>query len=483
MPVIPKINGVEYSNYFMKVHCDRNLENQDADRATILLANPYSRLTGQISRGDIVRMEVQNEVRSCPKSSSKKNYVMFTGCVYSIQDGPKEIEIVATCRITSLSKNVPDGFQAPAGATIAEDVQLIINKYNEIAADWEQVIVAEIWQCEIKKDQLVRDLNTTFLDLLDQCCEASGGFYWFDEEGLFHFSEPGKQVSSETIDITPVNINPVACYTQLGYKNSQTVIGTSENEPGTHPAEQDRHAPVMATYDSPTIADEGEAKVVAPPLYLPYITTTADAQRVAKNMVANYAQYKNATQDLELINAIVRPLDRVKYATGLQYVRGEKCGKVIPSSETSQTKGLVRRAVVDILAKGWSQKLETCAPPTSGGSDSEDQSSSSTSTKMTNVKTFGQPPYAWTKDGYNFYFGKSELYNQMNEELNSRNQTETPNSWIFVNPDTFNPSADSSTWEIARFGQDTTPPYGWKTAMSWNASAVEPGDIDRALGS
>jgi len=102
--------------------------------------------------------------------------------------------------------------------------------------------------------------------------------------------------------------------------------------------------------------------VVAPPLYLPYVTTEAEALQIAKNMVANYAQYMNATQDLELVNCVIQPLDKVKYSTGLRYAKKTACSKINAHNRTGLTEGLVRRSVTDLSTKGWTEKLETCAP-------------------------------------------------------------------------------------------------------------------------
>ena len=143
------------------------------------------------------------------------------------------------------------------------------------------------------------------------------------------------------------------------------------------------------------------------------------------------------------------------------------------------------------------------------------------------VKIIGQPPVAWTKEGYNYVFMKN--YDQLDtaiprpagadhkndqnkwvdawgNELNSSlfvnpddltqskwvNQDEVPpaadhkndqNKWVdawgnelnsslFVNPD----DLTQSKW----VNQDEVPPAGWKIAMSWR-DGVEPGAIDGAL--
>ncbi len=489
MPIKPKIliKNQDWSKVFISVHMDRNLENQDADRATIKLANPYGKLTGRFVRGDVVKMTITNEVRRCPKISTEHTYKMFTGNIYTIQDSPLGIEIIATCKISSLNKNMPNGLLNHEGWDVKQWVTFIIDEFNKIAADWEKIEVAEIWNSPtiIKKDQMTNGGDMTFLDALDACCNFSGGFYYFDDDDKFHFSDPATPAKTTITDITDVSTNPTACYTQQGYHNVQTVISSSENDPGHHPAEQDRHAPVMATYVSPAVESGEETRVVAPPLYLPYVTTEAEALAIAKNMVANFAQYMNATQDLELVNAIIKPLDHVTYSTGLRYYKGKLCSKIIqvPPDKQAKTEGLVRRAVCDISVKGWRQKLETCAPPSqteeddSKGSESSPAEEANVKTASPEVKTYGQPPYGWTKDGYNFFFAEQSLYGRMAEELKTRGIPEEPNTWIYVNPDTFDPNAPSRSWLIYRFGQDDVPPAGMKMVEPWNTQA-SPGDVD-----
>lgn len=487
MPIKPylEIKGQDWSKVFMSVHMDRNLENQDADRATIKLANPYGKLTGIFTRGNIVRMRVTNIVRSCNRRQTEYEYKMFTGNIYTIQDGPRQIEIVATCKISSLNKNMPNGLLNHEGWDVKQWVTFIIDEFNKIASDWEKIEVAEIWDSPtiIKKDQMTNGGDITFLDALDACCNFSGGFYYFDDDDKFHFSDPAKPRTPMVKDITPISTNPVACYTQIGYHNVQTVICSSENDPGHHPSEQDRHAPVMATYVSPAVESGEESKVIAPPLYLPYVTTEAEALSIAKNMVANFAQYMNATQDLELVNAIIQPLDQVTYATGLRYYKGKACGKIIPVPPDKQgkTEGLVRRAVCDLSSKGWRQKLETCAPPSQSEEDSQSTNQANPTLEIKQaspvVKTYGQPPYGWTKDGYGFFYAKQDLYDQMKEELKTRGIPEGPNTWIYVNPDAFDPNAPSRSWLIYRFGQDDVPPAGMKMVEPWDTRA-SPGDVD-----
>lgn len=489
MPIKPKITikGEDWSKVFLSVHMDRNLENQDADRATVKLSNPYGKLTGKFVRGDLVKMNITNIVRKCPKVSTEYPYKMFTGNIYTIQDSPLGIEMVVTCRISSLNKNMPNGLLNHEGWDVKQWVTFIIDEFNKIAADWEKIEVAEIWASDtiIQKDQMTNGGDMTFLDAIDACCQFSGGFYYFDDDDKFHFCDPSKPATTNTIDITAVSTNPVACYTQQGYHNVQTVIGSSENAPGQHPSEQDKHAPVMATYVSPAAESGEEAKVIAPPLFLPYITTEADALKVAKNMVANFAQYMNATQDLELVNAIIKPLDRVKYSTGLRYYKGKLCSKIIKVSPEKQakTEGLVRRAVCDVSVKGWTQKLETCAPPSqteeddTKGSENSPAEEANVETAKAEVKTYGKPPYGWTKDGYNFFFAKQDIYDQMEVELHDRGIQEESNSWIYVNPETFDPTTKPSTWDIARYGQDQVPPAGWKMVERWDSNTA-PGDID-----
>lgn len=497
MPIKPylEIKGQDWSRAFMSLHLDRNLENQDADRATIKIANPYGKLTGKFVRGDIVKMRVQNIVRTAIKQEGRVvkpentyQYKLLTGNIYTIQDGPRVIEIVATCKITSLSKNMPNGLLNWEGKDVKFWVKFIISEFNKIAADWEQIEVAEIWDSNtiITKDQMTNGGDLTFLDALDHCCQFSGGFYYFDDDDKFHFCDPSKPHQVETIDITKVSTNPVACYTQIGYHNVQTVFATSENPSGRHPSEQDTHLPVMATYESPAVQAGEEARVVAPPLYLPYITTEAEALQIAKNMVMNYAQYMNATQDLELVNAVIQPLERVKYSTGLRYTKQGLCSKVKLTGRKGITEGLVRRAVTDISSRGWREKLETCAPP----SEVEEDDSQSSETTLTvqgtqtqpeesssQVKTYGQPPYGWTKEGYNFFFAEQSLYDRMEQELEIRGVPEEPNSWIYVNPDTFDPKAPSRSWLIYRYSQDDVPAHGMKMVEPWNTQAA-PGDVD-----
>ncbi len=515
MPIKPlvKINGVDVSKFLVSIHCDRNLENQDADRCNLTLANPYGKLSGRFVRGAVIEAKVFNLIRGIAVqanplahdeegNSRLHEYApgkfeivipkqIFKGNIYSIEDSPRGIQIVATCKITSLSKNIPGGFITDQGARIGDIVAQVIQRFNAIAADWEKIEVVEIWHPDITKDQLATGEEQTFLDIIDKCCEASGGFYYFDDQGLFHFCEPNKAAEHKEIDIAPVSTNPAAAYTQVGYHNVQTVIGSSENTSGRHPSEQDRHAPVMATYESPYTdpnSDEVkaspellEAKVIAPPLYLPYVTTEAEALEIAKNMVKNFNQYKNATQDLELVNGIIQPLDHVKYATGLRYGRGKVCNKIFPV-KSGEAKGLVRRAVCDISVKGWRQKLETCAPPSQTEEDDSQKESSPAAeanieTSSPVVKTYGQPPYGWTKEGYSFFFAEQSLYDKMAAELNLRGIPEEPNSWIYVNPDTFDPTRESRTWLIYRFGQDDVPPAGMKIVHPWDTSTA-PGDID-----
>jgi len=224
--------------------------------------------------------------------------------------------------------------------------------------------------------------------------------------------------------------------------------------------------------------------VVAPPLYLPYVTTEAEALQIAKNMVANYAQYMNATQDLELVNCVIQPLDKVKYSTGLRYAKKTACSKINAHNRTGLTEGLVRRSVTDLSTKGWTEKLETCAPPTETAADDSGTTTTTTATptsqeqtESSKVQTYGQPTYAWTKDGYNFYFLRQDLYDQAEAELHDRGETQQTNSWMYINPETYDPNADPSTWEIAYYGQEEVPPAGWKMVERWD-STTSPGDVD-----
>jgi len=182
MPIKPtlEIKGQDWSKVFISLHLDRNLENQDADRATIKIANPYGKLTGKFVRGDVVKMRVQNIVRTAVKQEDKVvkpsttyQYKLLTGNIYTLQDGPKEIEIIATCKITSLSKNMPNGLLNHEGWNVKQWVTFIIEEFNKIAADWEKIEVAEIWESGtvITKDQMTNGGDLTFLDALDMCCE------------------------------------------------------------------------------------------------------------------------------------------------------------------------------------------------------------------------------------------------------------------------------------------------------------------------
>lgn len=505
MPIKPlvKINGVDVSKVLISIHCDRNLENQDADRCNLILANPYGKLSGKFARGNVIEAKVFNHIRGIAVQANPLAYdeegnsrlheyapgkfeivipkQIFKGNIYTIEDSPRGIQIVATCKITSLSKNIPGGFVAEKGSFIGKIVEDVIKRFNAIAAEGEKIEVAEIWQPDIQKDQLVTGEEQTYIDIIDKCCEASGGFYYFDDEAKFHFCEPDKQAEQhKEVDITHVCTNPDAAFTQVGYANVQTVIGSSENPAGTLPASQDRHEPVMATYVSPAVEEEGEAKVIAPPLYLPYVTTEKECLQIAQNMVKNFNQYKNATQDLELVNGIIQPLDHVKYATGLRYGRGKVCNKIFPI-KPGEAKGLVRRAVTDISVKGWRQKLETCAPPSQSEEESQKESSPAAEANVKTVdpvvKTYGQPPYGWTKEGYHFFFAEQSLYDKMEVELHDRGVQIEPNSWMYINPDSFDPAADPSTWDIARYGQDQVPPTNWKMIERWD-NKTAPGDID-----
>lgn len=482
MPIKPKIliKGVDYSHVFMAMHLDRNIENQDADRANIRLSNPYGKLTGKFTKGDKVEAQIDNEIRARKgvKTSGNYHYNFFTGSIHTIQDGPRIIEIIATCKITSLSKVMPNGLTNHQGESVKSWVQFIINEFNAIAKDWERIEVAEIWNSStvIRKDQMTNIGDITFLDALDLCCDFSGGFYYFDDYNLFHFCDPSKPRQTTNKDIGPVSTNPVACYTQQGYHNVQTVVGSSENEPGHTPAEQDTHYPIMATFEAPTVGEEG--RIIAPPIYIPYVTTQAEALAVAKNMVANYAQYKNATQDLELVNAVIKPLDIVNYATGLQYARGFACSK-IKNVKHGHTHGMVRRGVTDLSVRGgWRQKLETCAPPNAGSGEGGAAMPTVTpkDTETATIKVYGQPPYAWTKDGVNYYFLEEAKYDAVEVELHDRGET-IGDGKIYINPETYNPNADPSTWDVAQVNDNQVPEYGWKQLERWDSSTAV-GDVE-----
>jgi hypothetical protein len=132
--------------------------------------------------------------------------------------------------------------------------------------------------------------------------------------------------------------------------------------------------------------------------------------------------------------------------------------------------------------KGWRQKLETCAPPSTEEDNSQDLENSpavedNVETASPKAKTYGKPPYGWTKDGYKFFFAEQSLYDRMAKELENRGIPEEPNSWMYVNPDAFNPNAPSRSWLIYRYGQDDVPAAGMKMVQPWNTQAA-PGDID-----
>ena len=104
-------------------------------------------------------------------------------------------------------------------------------------------------------------------------------------------------------------------------------------------------------------------------MYLPYITTRDECEKIARAMLRNYMHYKDATTDLEIVNTIIKPLDEISVRGGERFTKGAACGKVRAVSEgnpgemPSRPAFMTRRAVTDISAKGWTQKLETCVPP------------------------------------------------------------------------------------------------------------------------
>jgi len=65
-----KIKGIDVSKILVSIHCDRNLENQDADRCNLTLANPYGKLSGKFVRGDVIEAKATNLIRVLPGGQS-----------------------------------------------------------------------------------------------------------------------------------------------------------------------------------------------------------------------------------------------------------------------------------------------------------------------------------------------------------------------------------------------------------------------------
>jgi len=333
-----EVAGQSVDDDVISIRVDGNMEQSEPDRADVVLANTNGKWDGAFKTNDTLKITIWVEHMKCDRSTGMPvvkqvdTHKILNGLVQKVNYTHSEVKIEGACNLSSLADALTKEYHYHP-----KDVKSIL---EEVLGNHTNppIKIKEIdYLQDIKERETVFKPDWKYEDVCDYLADLVGAIWYFDEDGEFVFVDPMKFGDTHYID--PYIINEDKTHSCIGHCNVVTVMGGGINEVGKPGDEIENTQKVWSATkrNEESIAKHGE--LIAPTFYCPYLTTQAQCEKRAENLLEYYKGKEDVATPI--IAGYTVPLRSV----------------VVYSVNGVVIEGMVTRRVVEYSVEGFTTKL------------------------------------------------------------------------------------------------------------------------------